>query len=98
MAEDDNRKDPSTIQADGPGSPRRSVDASTNPSLSAAACLSYLCREASLRIGQEEILAEISRESPLDLKAVARCGRRAGLSLEVRTFDAADWPAYPHRP
>ena len=91
MAEGDNRN-PSTIQADGPGPPRRPVDAPTNPSLSAAGCLSYLCREASLRIGREEILAELSRESPLDLKAVARCGRRAGLSLEVRTFDAADRP------
>ena len=67
------------------------VKAATDPSVSAAACLLFLCREESLRTSRDQTLSELGRESPLDLKAAVRCAERAGLSLELKSMAPEDW-------
>jgi len=62
-----------------------------DPAASAAACLLYLCREESLRASRDVILADLGKESPLDLKAAVRSAGRAGLSLDLKSMAPEDW-------
>ena len=50
---------------------------------SALACLSFLCRERHVRVGREDLREALGKEDALDLDAVVRCGRRAGLSIDT---------------
>ena len=77
--------------AGGPGGGGQPLEAATDPSVSAAACLLFLCGEESLRANRGVILSDLGRESPLDLRAAVRCAERAGLSLEVKSMAPEDW-------
>lgn len=74
-----------------PGPPEQPAPAAGDLSVSAAACLLFLCAGEGLRTNRDELLREFAREAPIDLNAAVRCGARAGLALEVRTLSPEDW-------
>ena len=49
---------------------------------SALACLSLLCRERNIRFNRRGLREVLADEPRLDLDAVVRCARRAGLSID----------------
>ena len=67
------------------------VESPADPSVSAAACLLYLCRGESLRVNRDAILSDLAKDRPLDLKAAVRCAERAGLSLDLKAMGPEDW-------
>jgi len=75
----------------GPGEGGHPLNAATHQSVSAAACILFLCGEESLRANRDVILHDLGGESPLDLRAAVRCAERAGLSLEVKSMASEDW-------
>ena len=50
---------------------------------SALACLSLLCRERNIRFNRRGLRDALADEPTLDLDAVVRCARRAGLSIDT---------------
>ena len=82
----------------GPAAPGRLVELQTDPALqSATSCLWFLCREESLGVGRDDLHQELEKEAPLDLNAAVRCGKRAGLSLDIRSV-GPDELRHPHEP
>ena len=82
---------PSETPAGKLGGSAQPLEAAADPSVSAAACLLFLCRQESLRANREAILSDLGKEFPLDLKAAVRCAERAGLSLEFKSMAPEDW-------
>ena len=72
-----------------PGRPSTSAGPGPESALpSALACLSLLCRERNVRFNRRGLREALAAEPTLDLDAVVRCARRAGLSIDTGTASA----------
>ena len=72
-----------------PGRPSTSAGPGPESALpSALACLSLLCRERNVRFNRRGLRESLVDEPTLDLNAVVRCARRAGLSIDTGTASA----------
>ena len=67
-----------------PGRPSTSAGPGPESALPPAlACLSLLCRERNVRFNRRGLHEALADEPTLDLDAVVRCARRAGLSIDT---------------